>query len=142
MGNLGFQGMRVSCSKGPFSHNNIDFFCLRCGRIALFEHLACASMFVLISILTLMYLHAALQNVAKHAEPAAEEISQDIESGARRLGKTAPKATRELTGGAVDAAHELAKSAKPIADQVRNCCRWLCTHYKWFRGHNLLQACT
>ena len=56
--------------------------------------------------------------MAKHAEPAAEEISQDIESGARRLGKTAPKATRELTSGAVDAAHELAKNAKPIADQV------------------------
>lgn len=95
----------------------------------MFEQLTCIPKPGVLFSLTLTCLHAAFQNVAKHAEPAADEISQNIESGAHRLGKTAPKATRELTGGAVDAAHELAKSAKPIADQVRVCSRWLCAPY-------------
>ncbi len=85
-----------------------------------------------------MCLHAVWWNVAKHAEPAAEEMSQDIESGARRLGKTAPKATRELTSGAVDAAHELAKNAKPIADQVGTLSVFCNQYGRWKYGQNLI----
>lgn len=61
---------------------------------------------------------ACLQNIAKHAEPAAEEVSQRIEEGAHTFAANAGPATKELTDRAVDAAHDVAKQAKPTADEV------------------------
>jgi hypothetical protein len=59
-----------------------------------------------------------LQNVAKHAEPAADEVSQNIEEGASKFAERAGPATREITDRAVDAAKDVAKNAKPTADKV------------------------
>jgi cell division septum initiation protein DivIVA len=58
------------------------------------------------------------QNVAKHAEPAGEEVSQRIEGGARTFAANARPAAKEITDRAIDTAHDVSKHAKPTADRV------------------------
>lgn len=67
--------------------------------------------------------------MAKHAEPAAEEVSQNIEEGAHRFAHNAGPATKELTDRAIEGAHNVAKNAKPTADQVLSFACVRCSFY-------------
>ncbi len=67
--------------------------------------------------------------MAKHAEPAGEELSQRIEEGAHKFAANAVPATKELTDRAVDAAHDVSKHAEPTANKVRTLLTHVNMHY-------------
>ena len=59
-----------------------------------------------------------LQKVAKHAEPAANELSDRMEEGADKFSKNAGPAAKELSDKAVKVAHNVKEQAGPKAHQV------------------------
>ena len=59
-----------------------------------------------------------VQKLAKHAEPAAQELSDKMEGGAEKFAKHAGPAARELSERAVDAAKDVEKHAAPKAHKV------------------------
>jgi len=59
-----------------------------------------------------------MQKLAKHAEPAAAELSDNMESGAHKFAKHAGPATKEFADKAIDMAHDVAKNAGPQAHKV------------------------
>jgi len=59
-----------------------------------------------------------MQKLAKHAEPAAAELSDNMESGAHKFAKHAGPATKEFSDKAIDMAHDVAKNAGPQAHKV------------------------
>ena len=59
-----------------------------------------------------------LQKVAKHAEPAANELSDRMEDGADKFSKNAGPAAKELSDKAVKVAHDVKEQAGPRAHQV------------------------
>lgn len=69
-----------------------------------------------------------VQGVAKHAEPAANEVAGDIEDKAAQFGKNAPKAAAQLREGAVGAAKDIADNAGPVAHRVGGHIHPSCPH--------------
>ena len=65
-----------------------------------------------------------MQKVAKHAEPAANELSDRMEEGADKFSKNAGPAAKELSEKAVKAAHHVKEHAGPKAHQVRFVCMY------------------
>ena len=61
---------------------------------------------------------SCLQKVAKHAEPAAHELSDRMEEGADKFSKNAGPAAKELSDKAVKVAHDVKEQAGPKAHQV------------------------
>ena len=59
-----------------------------------------------------------VQKLAKHAEPAANELGDRLEGGAHKFAKHAPAATKEFSDRAIDAAEDLSKNAAPKAHKV------------------------
>ena len=59
-----------------------------------------------------------VQKLAKHAEPAAQELSDKMEGGAEKFAKHAGPATREFSERAVDAAKDVEKHAAVKAHKV------------------------
>ena len=59
-----------------------------------------------------------MQKLAKHAEPAASELSDKMEGGAHKFAKHAGPATKEFSDRAIDAAKDLSKNAAPKAHKV------------------------
>ena len=59
-----------------------------------------------------------VQKLAKHAEPAANELSDRMEGGAHKFAKHAGPATKEFSDRAIDAAEDLSKNAAPKAHKV------------------------
>lgn len=56
--------------------------------------------------------------MAKHAEPAANELSDRMEEGADKFSKNAGPAAKELSDKAVKVAHNVKEQAGPKAHQV------------------------
>ncbi len=59
-----------------------------------------------------------VQGVAKHAEPASNEVSEKLEDKAAKFGKNAPKAAAQLSEGAIGAAKDISDNAGPVAHKV------------------------
>ena len=62
--------------------------------------------------------HCMVQKLAKHAEPAAQELSDKMEGGAEKFAKHAGPATKEFSERAVDAAKDVEKHAAVKAHKV------------------------